>query len=184
MYFTKPGKENTDETLELAVKTAKERGIKHIVVASSSGLTAEKLKKLAGDSIEVICVTHCYGYPEEGTNDMESEEREKLISLGVKVLTTTHVLSGAERGLSQKFGGISPVEVMASTLRMFGQGTKVCVEVAVMAVDAGLIPYMKPIIAIGGSSHGCDTALIIRTAHANKILDTKIDEIICKPYLD
>ena len=67
---------------------------------------------------------------------------------------------------------------------MFGQGTKVCVEISVMAVDAGLIPYMQPVIAIGGSGHGSDTALIIRTAHANKILDTKIDEVICKPYLD
>lgn len=184
MYFTKPGKENTDEALELAVKTAKEKGIKHIVVASSSGATAERLKKLAGSDLEVICVTHCYGYPKEGTNDMTEEERAKLISSGIKVLTTTHVLSGAERGLSAKFGGISPVEVMASTLRMFGQGTKVCVEISVMAVDAGLIPYMEPVIAIGGSAHGCDTALIIRTAHANKILDTKIDEVICKPYLD
>ena len=117
-------------------------------------------------------------------SDMTNEEREKLISSGIKVLTTTHVLSGAERGLSAKFGGVSPVEVMASTLRMFGQGTKVCVEISVMAVDAGLIPYMQPVIAIGGSGHGSDTALIIRTAHANKILDTKIDEVICKPYLD
>ena len=184
MYFNKPGKENTYETLELAVKTAKEKRIKHIVVASSSGETAEKLKKLASDDIEIVCVTHCYGYPTEGINDMPNEEREKLISSGIKVLTTTHVLSGAERGLSAKFGGVSPVEVMASTLRMFGQGTKVCVEISVMAVDAGLIPYMQPVIAIGGSGHGSDTALIIRTAHANKILDTKIDEVICKPYLD
>ncbi|MEQ8198505.1 MAG: hypothetical protein ABRQ27_10935, partial [Clostridiaceae bacterium] len=100
---------------------------------------------------------------------------------GIKVLSTTHVLSGAERALSKKFGGISPVEVMAYALRMFGQGLKVCVEVSVMAADSGFIPYLEPIIAIGGTGRGADTAIIISAAHASNILDTKIHEIICKP---
>ena len=52
-----------------------------------------------------------------------------------------------------------------------------------MAVDSGLAPYMEPIIAVGGTAHGVDTALILRASHAGKILDTKIDEIICKPIL-
>ncbi len=30
MYFEKPGKENTKETLQAAVRTAKERGISHL----------------------------------------------------------------------------------------------------------------------------------------------------------
>ena len=62
--------------------------------------------------------------------------REELTQKGVKVLTTSHVLSGAERGISAKFGGVSPVEIIAQTLRMFGQGTKVCVEVSTMPLDA------------------------------------------------
>jgi hypothetical protein len=99
----------------------------------------------------------------------------------MKVLTTTHVLSGAERGLSRKFGGVYPVEIIAHTLRMFGQGVKVCVEVAVMALDAGMIPYGEEVIAVGGTGRGADTAVIIKPAHANSILDTWISEIICKP---
>ena len=181
MIFEKPGKQNTLETLELSLKIARERGIKHIVLASSSGETADFFKNVK--DINVVCVTHAFGYPTAGVNDMSEEKRKELLESGIKVLTTTHVLSGAERALSKKFGGISPVEVMAYTLRMFGQGTKVCVEVAVMAVDSGYIPYMEPVIAIGGSGHGADTAIIIRTAHASNILDSKIDEIICKPNL-
>lgn len=181
MYFSNKGKENTQNTIDLALKTAKERGINDIVVSSSTGFTMDYFKDI-NSNFNVVCVSHSYGYPEAGKNDMSNDKRLELENKGIKVLTTTHVLSGAERCLSTKFGGISPVEVMAYTLRMFGQGTKVCVEISTMALDAGLIPYSKPIIAIGGSAHGVDTAVIITPSHASSILDTKIHEIICKPY--
>ena len=64
---------------------------------------------------------------------------------------------------------------------MFGQGTKVCVEISTMALDSGLIPYNEPIIAIGGSAHGADTAMILKPEYSSAILDTKIQEFICKP---
>ncbi|GAA0115544.1 pyruvate kinase alpha/beta domain-containing protein [Clostridium senegalense] len=179
MYFEKAGKENTIKTLELALETARNRNIKHIVLASSSGETASLLSDVK--DINIICVTHAYGFKNGGENDMSDDVRKNLIKKGVKVLSTTHVLSGAERGISKKFGGVSPVELIAATLRMFGQGTKVAVEVAIMAADSGLIPYMEPIISIGGTHYGADTAIILKPNHANNILDTKIEEIICKP---
>ena len=37
MYFEKPGKENTGETLRLAKRRADELGIRNIVIASSTG---------------------------------------------------------------------------------------------------------------------------------------------------
>lgn len=46
------------------------------------------------------------------------------------------------------------MEIIANTLRMFGQGVKVCVEVATMALDAGLIPYGEDVIAAGVSGVG------------------------------
>ena len=112
----------------------------------------------------------------------ESNQRyHYLLSQGVKVLTTTHVLSGAERGISRKFSGAYPVELIAHTLRMFGQGIKVCVEISVMALDAGLIPFGQDIIAIAGTGKGADSAVLIRPAHANDLLSTRIRQIICKP---
>jgi uncharacterized protein len=91
------------------------------------------------------------------------------------------VLSGAERSLSSKFGGINPVEIIAYALRMLGQGVKVCTEVSVMALDSGLIPYGESVIAVAGTGRGADTAVIIKPAHAKDILSTRIQEIICKP---
>lgn len=179
MYFEKKGKENTNDTIKLAIEEAEKRGIKHIVVASNTGETAELLKDVKQN---VVVVTHAYGYAGPGKIEMESEEREKLIGYGFKVCTTTHVLSGAERGISKVYGGSYPLEIMANTLRMLGQGVKVTVEISTMALDSGLIPYGEDIIAIAGSGIGADTAVIIRPAYAAAILETKIKEIICKPY--
>ena len=181
MYFNKSGNENTRKTLALAIQAAKTNNIKNIVVASSTGKTIELIEDVK--DINIICVSHAYGYPKPGENDMPQEKRTRFENNGIKVLSTSHVLSGAERGLSGKFGGVMPVEIIANTLRMFGQGTKVCLEISVMAVDSGLIPYMEPVVAVGGSMKGADTALILKPSHANKILDSKIEEIICKPHL-
>lgn len=180
MYWDSPGKQNTEKTLEVVKKTIKERGIKHVVVATSKGNTA-KLFAEADLGVNLVCITHVAGYAIPGEIEVPKALREKLISSGVKVHTTTHVLSGAERSFSKKFGGMYPTEVIANTLRMLGQGTKVCVEIAVMALDAGLIPYGEDVISVGGSSQGADTAVIIRPSHASSILDTWISEILCKP---
>lgn len=181
MYFSGTGKENTQKTVEIALKTALERGIKNIVVASNKGETAKLLKNDKG--INIVAVTHANGYAGPGLAEIDEQTRNELINDGIKVLTTTHVLSGAERGISKTFGGVYPVEIIAQTLRMLGQGTKVTVEVSVMALDAGLIPYGEPIIAIGGSGRGADTCVIITPSHASSIFETKINEVICKPSL-
>lgn len=178
MYWKSSGPHHTQSTVDLALAKADSHGITDIVVASCSGQTAGLL---AGKAANVVCVTHVQGFEDPGQNEMSDEVRARLIREGVKLLTTTHVLSGAERGISRKFGGAYPVEIMAHTLRMFGQGVKVCVEIAVMAVDAGLIPHGKDIVAVAGSGQGADTAVIIRPAHASNIFDTQIREIICKP---
>ena len=69
---------------------------------------------------------------------------------------------------------------MADTLRLFGQGIKVAVEVSVMAADAGTLTG-NDIIAVGGSGRGADAALVLKPAHQNNFFDMRIREVICKP---
>ena len=90
-------------------------------------------------------------------------------------------LSGVGRSISRKFGGTTPVEIVAHTLRLFGQGTKVCVEVAIMAADAGKIPTDRDIVCVGGTGTGADTALVLKAAHANNLFDLRIRETLCRP---
>ena len=160
-----------------------EQGVTHIVVATNTGDTAEQLMALGTEGLSLVAVTHAYGFKEPGKNEMDPERRAALKQAGVEVLTTSHVLSGGERGISALAGGVYPMEMVAHTLRMLGQGLKVCVEVSIMALDAGLIPYGQPVVAIGGSGRGADTAVTITPSHAKTLYDTRIHEIICKPAL-
>jgi len=184
-YFEKPGKQNTGKTVDLAVKRAAERGIRHIVVASDSGrtgvLVAEKaLKK----GVCVVVVTEAYGSSEKGECDMDPGNLKKLDKMGVKVLACTHALSGVERAITKKLGGASRVEAVAGALRsLFGQGMKVCVEVSMMAADSGCIPCdgKTEIIAIGGTATGVDTAAVILPSHASGFFELQVREIIAIP---
>ncbi len=178
MYWENKGAENTKATLQAALQTAQERNIRYVVVATSSGETAAKL---LGSPVQVIAVTYHAGFSEPGKISMLPEMQEKLEAGGIKVLRTSHLLSGVERGVRNAFGGLYPAEIIAQTLRMLGQGVKVGVEIAGMALDAGLIPYGEEVIAIGGSLKGADTAIIIEPAHCNRFFESKVKEIICKP---
>lgn len=182
MIFKKTGAENTWQVAEAAVQAAHAHGVEHIVAASNKGDTAKALLACA-QGLSLVVVTHACGYPKPGEQEFPKDVRAELERADVRFVTASHVLSGAERGLSRKHGGVSPVEVMADTLRLFGAGTKVCVEIAVMALDAGLLPYGTPVVAVGGTGRGADTALILTPAHAGEILNTRIHEFICKPGL-
>lgn len=180
MYWEKPGVENTENTIALAVKRAQEMDLQYLVVASNAGETA---RKCLTPGLQVVCVTHQVGFKEPGRDEMLPEVREELKEKGVQILTTTHLLAGIDRALRFKYQGIYPAEIVADSLRMLGQGVKVGVEISVMALDAGLIPHGEQVVAIGGSGGGADTAILITPDHSPYLFNTKIHQIICKPDL-
>ncbi len=181
MIFEKEGRENTEKTVELAVKAAKERGIKNIVVATYVGYTPSYLEKQDLGDIHVTIVTPSYGYAGKGKCQFPEEKRKYYTDRGWSVVTAAHILSGVERSFSKTNKGIYPGEVVAQTLKLFSRGTKVCLEISLMACDAGCIMPGEPVIAIGGSGGGADTAIILRPSNSHKLFDTRLDEFICKP---
>lgn len=182
--FEKKGIENTKKTIEIALAEATKRNT-DIVIATTTGNSAKAILEMATTSHfegKIIAVTHAYGFGKAGENTLSENLRKELEDKGMILVTATHVLSGAERGLSNQYHGVYPVQIIADTLRMLSQGVKVCVETAVMALDAGKIPYGKPMVCVGGTGRGADTVAIVTPAHANHILETKINEIITKPF--
>ncbi|MBI5254151.1 MAG: hypothetical protein HY930_07155 [Euryarchaeota archaeon] len=183
-YFNRPGYRNTDSVLRYAKERAKELGIKRVVIASVTGKTTVKaLEVFKGTGIKLIEVTYHAGFSNPDEIELEKENRKILEKRKVPVLICSHALSGVERAISRKFGGISPVEVIAATLRgLFGEGLKTCVEISVMAADAGLVSTSEEIIAIGGTGGiGADTACVIKPANMNRFFDLEVREIICIP---
>lgn len=180
VYFNAAGKHNTDAVLKLAKEYAIRENLKDIVVASTTGETGVKAAQLF-KGFNVVVVTHHVGFREPGVHELKEEFRQQILKHGAKILTSTHALSSVERAVRKKFGTLQPLELIANVLRLLGEGTKVCVEIVVMAADAGLIPVDKDVIAIAGTGRGADTALVVKPANTSRFFDLKIRETIAKP---
>ncbi len=131
----------------------------------------------------IVIVTHSTGFAGHDVQELTPENRERILKAGGKILTTTHAFGGLGRAIRRKFGTYQSDEVVANSLRIFGQGTKVAVEIALMAADSGLVSVKEDVISIGGSGSGADTALVLRPANVQDFFDVKVHEIICKPWL-
>ncbi len=184
IYFEGKGVGNTDKTLEAARKRAEELGIRDVVVATTHGGTAIKtVDAFSNMKVNIVAVTISEAFHEEGWL-MTAEERKRLQDKGIKVLTCLHSLGdNVATSFNKKFGGISIEEVVRETLYRFSQGMKVCIEIVLMAADAGLINVDREVVAIGGTSSGADTAIIVKPSHSMNFREFEIREIISKPRI-
>ena len=105
IVFEKPGRENLEQTVDLAIQAAQDRGIGTIVAPSSKGDTARYLVKALDAGLNVVAVTLCNGFKTPGEQAFPADLRAELTEKGMHILTASHVLSGAERGLSTRFQG-------------------------------------------------------------------------------
>ena len=121
MYFDKPGKDNTEQTLAYALERGKALGLKEVVVASTTGETAYKAMEVF-DGFRLTVVTYHCGFKEPFKNRMADDVRKDIEGKGIRVISSSHALSGVERSVAKKHGGVYPVLLIADTLRLFGQG--------------------------------------------------------------
>jgi hypothetical protein len=180
-YFPKPGPANTGAVLEAVGRRAKELSIHRVIVATCSGRTAFEALKRFDPVLKIITVTHVTGFNEPNVQELSEEDRRALQKQGVEVLTCAHAFGGVGRGVRNKVGTYQVDEIMAYTLRIFGQGTKVAVEIALMAADAGLVRTGEDVISVGGTGKGADTALVLRPATSSHLFDLRVREVICRP---
>jgi len=190
VYFEKQGDENTNEALALARERAEALGIKTILVASTTGKTAVKAMDVF-KGLRVIVATHSMGFLEPNAQEFTEDNRKIVESKGGVMMTAAHAFGGISRAFRQGDIPQAPAtyvigDLIASTLRVFGQGTKVACETAVMAADAGLVRTDEEVISIAGTGRfggGSDTALVLQPQNAHRFFDLTVKEIICKPRL-
>jgi uncharacterized protein len=184
-YFDKPGGENTADAARFAIERAKENGIKTVIVASTTGSTAEIFfAAMKGTGLNLVVVTHVVGFTKPGEWEFSQEVAVKLRDQGVTIVTGTHALSGLERAISRsaKLGGSSRTEAVAEALRRtVAIGLKVAVECVLMAADQGAIDVTNEVIAVGGTAWGADTVCVIRPAHTANYFDLQVREIVAMP---
>jgi len=180
VYFARPGKENTQRTFELGLERVKDLGIKTIVVATTTGETGAKAASFF-KGFDVITVTHVHGFRAPDEQELTSENRAAIEKAGARVLTVQHAFGGVNRAVRKKFKTYQLDEIIAHTLRIFGEGMKVVAEMALMTADAGNTRTDTPTLFIAGTGRGADTAAIVLPSNAHTFFDLKILEVICRP---
>jgi hypothetical protein len=180
--FERAGEQNTEQTLGLAVEEARRRGLP-LVVASTRGKTAAAALELAGPAgVPLIVVTHNEGFAEPGKQEFDPALRRQLGQQGVAVLTATLPLRSLGTALRKAIGhGGSEQEIVNAALRIFCQGAKVCVEMAAMAADAGLVRGGQDLVAVAGTALGADTACVVKAMPSNCLFEIRVREFLCKP---
>ena len=181
VYFENPDSENTDMVLRIAKQRAEELGIKTILVASTTGDTAVKAMGVL-QGLRVIVITHVTGFRMPNTQEFTKENKQIVESQGGIVLTTTHAFSGLSQAMRDKFNTYIIGDIVANTLRIFGQGMKVACEITLMATDSGLVCTDEDVIAIAGTGRGADTAVVLSPVNTHDFFNLKAKEILCKPH--
>jgi len=179
-YFEKKGRQNTAEVFELVRVRAGELGVKKVVVPTTGGDTG-LLAIIELEAFQVVAVTHPAGYKEPGEIEVPEDKLRDLRERAYGVVTSTLAFGGVGRSVRRKFDTWQAEEIIAQTLKRFGEGVKVAVECTLMAADAGFVSPEEDIVACGGTGRGLDTALVIRPTNAQTFFEIKILELICKP---
>ncbi len=189
VYFENAGVANTDDVLRIVKKRAVELGIKTVLVASTTGETGVKaINVLSG--LRVVVITHHAGLKEPNTQELSDNNRKLIEHKGGIILTTTHAFGGLSRALHQASIPEAPStyiigDIVANTLRIFGQGMKVVCEIVGMAADAGLVRTDENVIAVAGTGReggGADTAIVVQPVGVHNFFEMRIKEILCKPH--
>jgi hypothetical protein len=157
-YFEVAGKENVGKTLELVKRMAEEHGIKNVIVASTTGFTAEKAFEILKD----MNVTLTFVGTER--NRFSNDLQKKLEKNGHHVCFS--------REISYDYP-----DLVKNAFRRFSEGVKVAVEIAMIAVQKDFLTTEEDVICMGK----WDTALIIKPAASDKFSELKIRELICMP---
>ncbi len=155
-YFETEGRGNLEKTLALVNRVAEELGIQQIVVASTTGFTAEHAVEAFHDlGVSLVVV---------GT------ERSRFSSDILKTLEAQGHAVCFSREVSCDYP-----DTASPALRRFSQGVKVAVQIAVIAAEKKLVSTVDDVIAIGK----WDTALIVKPSA--QFADLKVRELICMP---
>ena len=181
-YFLPADRDSTDAVLRLVAARARELGIRRVLVPSTTGATAlAAADALAG--LDLVVMTHETGFANDGEQEFPVATRLALEDRGIAVHTVTHAFGGLSRAMRSKFNTHVIGDIVANTLRIFGQGMKVAVEITLMAADCGAVRTDETVIATGGSDHGLDTAIVCRPVNAQRFFDLKVQEVFCKPHM-
>ena len=143
-YFACCGEANTEKVLDAVRRRCEERGPGIVVVDSETGRSAlRSLEAFRGLPIELVVVTHFPAKTQGPRGDIPiglgrpeyADARRRLLEEGASIVKWTSPFAPPTRSIGWNFPTLETV--VDKTLEVFGAGTKIAVEAAVIAADAG-----------------------------------------------
>lgn len=188
-YFDEPGERNTDYVVEAVKERVSVTGVKHVVVASTTGKTAVRFAEALSSQVSLIAVSEPQYIKEWGSNwpIMEKGCKKRLKELGVTVLDKAPYVFHSSVLEDSKWSEATPEVLLRETFYTLGQGFKVAVEVVLTAVACGVLEPYQDVIGVGGTERGADTALILRATYPATVFSKdpdkrlEIREVIAMP---
>ena len=188
-YFGYCGEVNTEKVLRAVRARCDETDIDMVIVASETGRSALKALEILGDaSVKLMVVTHppatTWGPKGEIPIGLGREEYAEtyatLMRNEVRIVQGTRPFAPPSRSIGWNLP--TPEGVIDKTLEVFGAGTKIAVEAAIMATDAGEVDPGEVVMTCAGTFKGLDTALVVRAAGSMGFFkDFEVREIVAKP---
>jgi hypothetical protein len=174
VYYPERGPENTAAVFDVVDRALAELDIHKVVVASTRGDTARyAMDRYAGRDVRLVIVPHQYGFGPEQRFPQELVERARQEGHAVHF--------GTMLFHQEKLFGEGPAQWVATFLRAFSQGVKVCVEILLMAGDAGLVTAGEQVVVVAGTGRGADTALVMTGTTSRELKAMHVSRILCKP---
>ena len=170
-YFEEPGPQNTEAVIAGVRERIEEGNIQSVVVASESGKTGLAVAEALKDAdVHVVCVAPYAGYQyvlKRTLPSINKATRSKLGGLGVRVLHQTPWIFGCTFDTAFLKDSAPATIIHKFVSRAFGFGIKTCIEVALIAAEAGALECNKDAIAVAGTGWlggGADAAIVVRPA--------------------
>ena len=142
------------DIMRRARERAEQFGVRHVLVATNSGDSVRKALGVFGPRFHMYAVGNPASAHAQGLvlhHGISEGARKTLESMGIVVVLADQSLfqrphlSLAGAPLSEVVEGVSPaghvsaLSVIYSVLQWLGDGPRVCVEIALMAADAGVL---------------------------------------------
>ena len=184
-YFDSCGESNTEKVLTLAKERAEELGIKKVIIASETGMSALGALKIL-NGIDIIVVTSALGtmvkntgmgdLPLGITDEKIYDELNKKCTI-VRGTDPFHNINAPLRDATNE-------KVIRHILYCIASGIGVCMLSVLMATDNGVIKKGEEVVSCGGSFLGLDTSCVVKASNSVDLFEDdglEVLEIICKP---
>ena len=173
--------DSTFEVLRQAVEWSRERQAP-ILLASTSGATAEKILSLLRDSKVPLTVINHDGPSAPKDWWFRPDIRKKLQDAGHTVIPAKAGILPLvlARWVTKTFGIAALTGKDRALEEILGTGGRVCFKITRRAVEKGCLRSGETVVAVAGKIAGADTALALRVTQTSPIRIALL-EIIARP---